>query len=454
MPLALRVLFTLLLLAAVSLMALWLRDHPGMLRVDWLGWRIETPLAVALSAAAVAALTLALLIYGLVRLSHFPLRYRLRKQDARFHESLDELTYAMTSLAVADNAGALRHARLAEKHLGEHPLLELVRAHVARRNHDEAGARQQLQKMMEHSSTRMLAASALSRIAHREQRLDDALRLAETAYDMNPAHRPSLRALFCLYMEREAWEPALLLLEKARRQKHLGKAEAKHDEALLYWQQAAALTREGDAAGSALLIREAFRIEPGFVPAAHEHAARLIAAGHRRRAIAALRRAWRHQPHPLLTELFLDLHADAPPARLRKAVEGLTKTNPGHVESRLAHARAALMLTHWDDARNHLEAAMAECHQARLYRLLSEVERKAGNEAAAQRALEHASTASPDPFWVCGACQHPHDRWQLYCRACDSFDSLGWQPFSPSSRKTDDGFMIAFDMEPRPTGTA
>ena len=32
MPLALRVLATLLLLAAVSMLALWLRDHPGLLR--------------------------------------------------------------------------------------------------------------------------------------------------------------------------------------------------------------------------------------------------------------------------------------------------------------------------------------------------------------------------------------------------------------------------------------
>ena len=447
MPLTLRVLATLLLLAAVSMLALWLRDHPGLLRIDWLGYRIETPLAVALAAGAVGLMSFALLLYGLVRLSYFPLRYRLRKQDARFHESLDQLTYAMTSLAVADNVGALRHARLAEKHLGEHPLLELVRAHVARRDNDVAGTQRQLQKMLEHSTTRMLASSALSRLAYREQRLDDALRFAETAYHMQPSHRPNLQVLFNLYLEREAWEPALLLLEKARREKYLARAEAKHAEALLYWQEAAALFRDGDATGSALLIREAFRCEPGFVPAAHEHAARLVAEGHRRRAAAALKRAWRYQPHPLLAELFLDLHAASTPARLRKAVDSLTKTQPGHVESHLAQARAALRLTHWDEARKHLEAAKLVSSEARIHRLLAEVEQRAGNAAAAMRAMEHASTASPDPFWVCEACQHPHDRWHLHCRRCSSFDSLHWGAPGRSGGTADDGFLIAYDLQ-------
>jgi HemY protein len=444
MPLALRLVATFLLLAAVSALALWLRDHAGVLRMDWLGYRIETPLAVALTLLAISLVTLILLIYGLVRLSHLPLRYRLRKQESRFRGSLDELTYALTSLAVADHAGALRHARLAEKQLGDHPLLDLVRAHVARRTQDSPGAQRQLEKMLAHPTTRMLAASALSHLAHREQRLDEAVRLAETAYEMQPAHKPNLHALLALYLEQEAWEPALLLIEKARRLGHLSRAEAKHQEALLYWEQSASLTRAGDAAGSALLIRQAFRSDPGFVPAAHEHAARLMAGGHRRRAAAALKRAWKHQPHPMLADLYLGLHAASTQTRLAKAVESLTKSQPAHLESHLARAQAAMRLTLWDEARQHLARAMDVRREGRIYRLLAELERRAGQPAAATAALEQAEQAEPDSSWLCDACEYQGRDWQRLCPRCDSADTLHWRAPEMSGRS--DGFAAPFDL--------
>jgi HemY protein len=445
MPLALRLFFTLLLLIAVSLLALWLRDHPGLMRLDWLGYRIETPLAVAMSLLIIIVITLALLLYGFVRLVHFPLRHRLRKQEQRFRDSLDQMTYAMTSLAVADHAGALRYARQAEKQLGEHPLLELVRAHVARRSDDMTSARLQLQKMMEYPTTRMLAASALSHLAHRDERLDEAVRLAQIAFDMQPKHKPSLHTLFNLYLEKEDWEAALLLLEKGRKQAHLSKAETHHYEALISWQQASALTRDGNAPGSALLIRQAFRCEPGFVPAAYEHAARLIAAGHRRRACAVLKRAWRHHPHPMLAELFLDLYETAPASRMTKAVESLTRSQPDHVESHLLRARTALRLTHWDEARGHVGKALDVVQEARIYRFLAEIERRAGHEEAAMRAMERASTASADPCWVCDACGKKSGRWEFYCTHCHSSDSIHWRAPKNTSQ-TGNEFAIPFDL--------
>ena len=446
MPLALRLIVTLLLLIVVSLLALWLRDHPGLMRLDWLGYRIETPLAVAMSLFAVLVATLGLLLYGFVRLVHFPLRHRLRKQEQRFRDSLDQLTYAMTSLAVADHAGALRYARQAEKQLGEHPLLELVRAHVARRSDDMTNARLQLQKMMEYPTTRMLAAIALSHLAHRDERLDEAVRLAQIAFDMQPKHKPSLHALFNLYLEKEDWESALLLLEKGRKQAHLTKKEAHHYEALLSWQQASVLTREGNAPGSALLIRQAFRCEPGFVPAAHEHAARLMAAGHRRRAVAVLKRAWRHFPHPSLADVFLDLYETASSSRLSKAVDSLTRSQPDHVESHLLRARTALKLTHWDQARSHITRALDVAQDARIYRLLAEIERRAGNEDAAMRAMESASTSPADPCWICDACGKKSDRWEFYCGHCHSSDSLHWKTPKDAPPQDGNAFAIPFEL--------
>lgn len=424
MPLALRILTTLLLLASVSALALWLRDHPGILRMDWLGYRIETPLAIALTIVAVCVITLALLVYSLVRLSQLPMHYRLRKQQSRFRHSLDALTCALTSLAVADHAGALRHAKIVEKQIGEHPLLDLIRAHVAGRTHDTPTAQYQYEKMLTHASTRMLAASALSHLAYRDQRLEDAVRLAETAYDMQPAHKPNLHALLALYLEQEAWSAALLLIEKACRLGHLSRAEARHQEALLYWEQAASLVRAGDASGSALLIRQAFHHDPGFVPAAHEHAARLMATGERRRAAAALKRAWKYQPHPLLADLYVQLHASSTPLRLAKAIESLTKSQPTHLESYIARAQAALQVMHWENARQYLAQAINIRREGRIYRMLAELEQRIGQPTSSTP--DQLAQADPDSCWICDACDHKSREWHRLCPHCNSADTLHW----------------------------
>lgn len=427
MPLALRLVLTLLLLTGISMLAVWLRDHPGLLRLDWLGYRVETPMAIATPLALITLLFFGLLLYGLVHLSYFPLRLRLRKQETRFHHSLDQLTYAMTSLAVGDDASALRYARQAEKYLGQHPLLELVHAHVALRGSDNAGARHQLQKLMHYPTTRMLAASALSRAAQRDERLEEAVRLGLTAYELQPNHLPNLQHLFVLYVEMQDWQAALLLLERARRRGSLSKQKVMHYEAILYWQEAESLRRTGHDTGHALLIRQAFNSEAGFVPAAHAYATHLAATGHRRRAIMALRKAWRQNPHPMLADLFLNLQADMSAVKRHKAVELLTQTQPQHLESHVLRARTAIQLKEWSQARHHLGRAHEQASQARLFRMLAEIEQQEGQEANALHAMEQASNAPRDPQWVCDGCGSMHAQWQFICHHCQSADSIQWR---------------------------
>ena len=74
----------------------------------------------------------------------------------------------------------------------------------------------------------------------------------------------------------------------------------------------------------------------------------------------------------------------------------------------------------WGTARARLEAAEAVGRTARVYRLLAELERLSGGDAAkAQAWLAKASDAEPDRAWVCD----------------DTGEVLpAWQPFAPSGR--------------------
>ncbi|MBY0355212.1 MAG: hypothetical protein K2Q12_05725 [Rickettsiales bacterium] len=448
MGLALRLFITALALVSISLLALWLRDHPGMVRLDWLGYRIETPLAIIAGAFLIGAMTLSLALYGLIRLSYFPLRYRMRKKEVRFRESLDHLTYAMTSLAVADNTSALRYARLAQKELGEHPLLELIRAHVARRTDDSQTTEQQLSKMLAFPATRMLAASALSHLAQQQLRQDDALKFALIAHEMQPAHRPNIAALLQLYLGTHSWQEALLLLEKSRRLSHLTKKEAAHLEALLAWQQASSLHGQGNDPASAVLIEQAFKKEPRLTAAAERYITHLMAKGQIRRAKAALERAWRFVPHPALTKLFFDLHAMDSSAKRRSAAVHLCTSQQTHLESYVLQARVAMMDKQWSQAREWLNGALTLATQTRLYRIYAEIERANGNSLEAQQLLDKAMNAQADSQWICNACGHVHIEWSVFCEQCHAFDSVQWRSAAPllASAPHGESFTIPYDI--------
>ena len=67
-------------------------------------------------------------------------------------------------------------------------------------------------------------------------------------------------------------------------------------------------------------------------------------------------------------------------------------------------------------------------------RALAQIEeREKGDQAAARRWLDAASSARPDAAWICRQCGTPGDagpesgHWQLICPHCESLDSLEWR---------------------------
>ena len=62
-----RVVFFLVLIAAFALAGAWIADRPGEVAVNWLGWRIETSVLVALAAVAAIAVS-TIMAWSLLRL--------------------------------------------------------------------------------------------------------------------------------------------------------------------------------------------------------------------------------------------------------------------------------------------------------------------------------------------------------------------------------------------------
>jgi HemY protein len=70
---------------------------------------------------------------------------------------------------------------------------------------------------------------------------------------------------------------------------------------------------------------------------------------------------------------------------------------------------------------------LAKDHPSRdVYGLLTRIENADHQPLAAQEWQAKAGDAPLGEAWVCDTCRQPHAQWQLICKSCDGFNTLGW----------------------------
>jgi len=133
--------------------------------------------------------------------------------------------------------------------------------------------------------------------------------------------------------------------------------------------------------------------------------------------------------------------------------------NPDHAESHIALAEAALIAELWGEARNHLHKAAGGDPPARVCRMMADLEGRSGEDPGAMQTwLLRASTAPPDPAWICGKCGAAWESWKPVCGDCNTLSTLKWQPRARGlGLRLGDGETLLLDDEIKddaPGGTA
>ena len=419
-----RALFYLVQLALLVAAAIWLAERPGEVRIDWLGWRLET--SAAMLALVVLALAWVLAVLrGLWRwLRRAPGEYVEARRERRREAGYEALGRGLAAVAAGDAAEARRLARKASGLLDEPPLTRLLAAQAAQLSGDEAEAERQFQAMRADPATEFLGLRGLLTKALRDGSREQALALAERALELKPQAPWLLKQTFALQAEARKWRPAMATLADAAGRGAINKDEARRARTALL----AALAEETPDDGEAKhLLGEAIELTPGFVPAAVALARLHAAAGAERKAIKALERAWSAAPHPDIARAWLALKADTAALDRMRWLQRLTQTHGDHPESRLALAEAALDAQLWGEARRQLQD-LATRPTPRVVRLMARVEREERADVEAARAwLERMQTAEADPVWVCSACGAQATGWSPACGNCRAFDALEWK---------------------------
>lgn len=414
-----RVVLFLVLVGLIALGFAWLIERPGEVTITWLGWRIETSLTMM--AASVVLVTAGLiLLWSLLRLLVRSPRMIARARASRRREQgFRAISRGLIAVGAGDMAAARKFAAEASRFAPAEPLALLLKAQNAQLSADRAAAERVFRDMAGRADTRLIGLRGLYVEA---QRRDDAVaaRLyAEEAAKSSAALSWAGRAVLESRSALSDWAGALEALESNRRGGLIDKASYRRLRAVLLVAHAQSLGA-GERVKATALASEAAKLEPTFIPAAVTAGKLLAEAGETRKAAKILQAAWRANPHPDIAEIYAYLKpGETTRARLSR-VQALARLAPGHVESALAVARAALAARDFAKVRDTLLPLLA-APTKRVAELMAELEEaEHGDEGRAREWMARALRAALDPAWI-----------------ADGFVSSRWRPVSPVSGRLD-----------------
>jgi HemY protein len=413
-----RVVFFLIVLAAAALGASWIADRPGDIAVTWLGYHIETSIAVAAVALIVLVLLLMLLIWLLRALLRSPGQMSMFMQRRRMLKGYNAVSRGLIAIGAGDLKLARRNADDAVRLTPGEPLTLLLSAQSAQMAGDRPAAERAFRAMTQHEETKLLGLRGLYVEAQRRGDTDGARRAAEQAAKVAPALSWAGQAVLDDRCGTNDWAGALAALERMKG--GMAKEEYRRKRAVLLTARAQALPdSERDAARN--LALEAVKLAPGLVPAAAMAGRRLVEAGELRRARRILEAAWRANPHPDIADAYADLRlGDSARDRLNR-MQKLAALVPGQLEGALAVARAALDAGEFATARSALDPYLS-APTRRVATLMAEIEEaEHGDTGRVREWMARAMRASGDPVWT-----------------ADGAVSDRWLPVSPNGRL--DGF--------------
>lgn len=421
-------------LAALAFGAATLMDLEGGILLEFAGQEYSFSLIQAVLALLVlmllVLLTLKLIAFS-IALFKFAIgdetalsRYFDRNKERRGYQALAD---GMVALASGEGREALHKAARAEKLLGKPELTNLLAAQAAEMTGDRRKAEAIYKDLITHDATRFVGVRGIMKQRLSDGDTDTALKLAEKAFALKPAHSETQDILLQLQAENADWSGARKTLAAKRSNGDLPPDVHRRRDAVLALSQAKSLIEADDIVAQEESI-EANRKSPDLIPAAAMAARTYIAQNKPRYATRVLKKAWEGQPHPDLAAAFAEIAPRESAKDRIKRFETLTKINPEHPETQMLVAELNIAAEDFPAARRAMGALATDDPTARSLAIMAAIERGEGADDTKVRGwLTRALSASRGPQWVCDNCNVVHGAWAPICNNCNGFDTLAWR---------------------------
>ena len=419
-----RIILFLVLIATAGAGAAWIADQTGDVALSWGAWRVETSLPVFVLALELTILA-AMLVWSIVRgLWRTPERMRKSQREKHHARGRHAITQGLLAIGHGDGDAARLHADTARRLAANDPLALLLHAQSAQLDGDRDGAHRAFRAMAEREDMRLLGLRGLFIEAQRSEDPVAAVALAEEALKISPGSTWASHAVLGFRCAQRDWTGALSILDNNLASGLIDKAAWRRQRGVLLTARALEL-ETSDRDLSREIIMEAVKLAPTLVPAAVLASKFQSEAHQTRRSMRIVETAWLAQPHPDLADAYAHVKlGDSARQRLVR-IETLAQKAPGHIESGLALARAAIDASEFARARQALEPFVTAPTQ-RVAMLMAEIERLEHGDSGRTRAWTlRAVRASHDAVWTADG--YVSDRWRPVSPVTGRLDAFQWQ---------------------------
>ncbi|MEA2922421.1 MAG: HemY protein [Bradyrhizobium sp.] len=419
-----RIILFLLSIALAAAGAAWVADQTGDVTLSWGGWRVASSLpvfALALGVTIVAAL----LAWSIFRaLWRMPEKIRRNARERRHARGRHAITHGLLAIGHGDAASARAHAGVARRHAANDPLALLLHAQSAQLDGDREAARAAFHAMAEREDTRLLGLRGLFIEAQRADDPVSAVMMAEEALKLAPGSTWASHAVLGFRCAKGDWSGALAIVDTNLAAGLIDKADYRRQRGVLLTARALELEKvDRDLSRDSAM--EAIKFAPTLVPAAVLASKYQSEAHQVRRAMRIVETAWLAHPHPDLADAYAHVRlGDSARQRLVR-IETLAAKAPGHLESALAVARAAIDASEFARAREAL-APFTDSPTQRVAMLMAEIERTEHGDSGRARAWTlRAVRARHDPAWTADG--YVSDHWRPVSPVTGRLDAFQWQ---------------------------
>lgn len=431
-----RIIGYLLLASLVVSASVWLASRPGVVNVEWLGWRVQTSVPLLLLLLALALGILFLLYRVLAGIFALPGGIGRAFSRRRQRKGLDAMAQSLSALFEGEFDKAHKRASDAERALAGTAAGRILVARAALAGELEAGdapgrAQSLHETLLDDPATEMVGLRGLVELAEADGHIADVGTYAARALALSPKAEWAVRAMVAAQVKSSAWAGVVQTLDSARKNAVIGQGESGRLIAVAYLAEADTAT----PADAVAITKKATDADPTSFPAVVAYAKALFAeSGTPKRAQKVIEDAWRRRPHPDLAAAYLALFPGDDALQLVNHASHLVESNPDHLESRLLVSQTSAAASLWGQARTRLkDVSSGETHDPRAALILADVEeREQGQVARALPWLRKALEWGPKPAWRCSACAAPSAQWRPKCPTCGGFATLVW-PSEPQA---------------------
>lgn len=430
-----KIVFFVVLVAAISFGGMFLIDSEGSMAIAFMGKQVVlSPIKVVIALVILlAAFWVLLKVLGLLlavvkflfgdetALSRYFDRNRERK-------GYDAVAEGLMALATGEGRVAMSKAAKAEKYLRKPELTNLLTAQAAEMTGDKRKAQEVYRRLVSDDRTRFVGVRGMMKHKLEEGDTETALKLAEKAFAIKPAHVEMQDTLLQLQAKNEDWSAARKTLSAKLKHGAIPRDVHKRRDAILALSEAKGVFEEGATIEAQEAAIDANKKSPDLIPAAVMASDEYVRRGKARQATRVLKKAWNAQPHPDLAAAFARIAPDETPQARVSRFSGLVNAKPGHPETKMLMAELYIAAEDFPAARRALGDLVEDNPTARSMTLMAAVERGEGSDDVVVRGwLTRALIAPRGPQWICDKCQTVHPAWVPVCGTCSAFDTLSWR---------------------------